>query len=171
MHLRLTGLLFVMSGIVPTVAHTDPVAEVINDEDGDACSASYPFEADKLKLVVRDGEKLLAATPVCSSYGETEAVVVKDAKGAYYILLRHGHGRGTNVRLEYLFIYKLGRDLIEHVRIPISQPSSSTGRWHYDYRVSKPKAGGLLVSLTLRLDSERESRSFPADKHRAIEVR
>lgn len=167
----LAVLLLTLLGIVPGAALGAPVAKIALNENRDSCPGNYPFQEDNLKIVISEENRTLAEMLICSSYGKAEAVVEKDAKDDYYLLVRHGDGRGTNVRLEYLSIYKVGRDLIEHVRIPMSQPSSPTGRWYYDYRVSKPKAGGLLVSLTLRIDGEKEARFFPADKHRAIKVR
>lgn len=170
---RITTAFFSLSvvAVAPVVAIAAPTAKIVSDENGFGCSELDPWKEHRLKIVVSDGNKLLAEKAICSSYGAADVVVEKDAKGIYFLLLQYGEGRGTNARSEFLSIYKLGRNLIEHVRIPISEPASSSGKWYYDYRISKPKSGGLLITLTLRIDGERDAEFAPADKQRTIEVR
>jgi hypothetical protein len=170
---RLTILLanFLLVFLAAAPVMGAPIAKIVSDENGFGCSELDSWKEHRLKIVVSDANKLLAEKAICSSYGEAEVVVEKDAKGIYFLLLKYGEGRGTNARSEFLSIYKLGHNLIEHVRIPISEPASSSGKWRYDYRVSKPKSGGLLVSLILRIDSERDVEFAPEDKQRTIEIR
>ena len=163
------NILVVFLAVAPVMGA--PIAKIVSDENGYGCSELDQFKEHRLKIVVNEGNKVLAEKAICSSYGAAEVVVEKDAKGIYFLLLRYGEGRGTNARFEFLSIYKLGRNLIEHVRIPISEPASSSGKWYYDYRVSKPKSGGLLISLTLRIDSERDVEFAPSDKQRTIELK
>jgi hypothetical protein len=172
---RMTGplvtFLFFFLGFTPVVAISAPTAKIVSDENGFGCSELDPWKEHRLKIVVSDGNKLLAEKAICSSYGAAEVVVEKDAKGIFFFLLKYGEGRGTNARSEFLSVYKLGRNLIEHVRIPISEPASSSGKWHYGYRVSKPQSGGLVISLTLRIDGESDIPFAPSDRQRTIEVR
>lgn len=169
---RITAPLFsfLVVALAPVLALSAPIAKIVTDENGLGCPRSYPFKEDNLKIVVTEENKTLSEKAICSSYGDAFVAVEKDTKGIYFLLVRYGQGRGTNARSEFLSIYKLGHNLIEHVRIPISEPASSTGRWSYDYRISKPTSGGLLVTLTLRVDEQRDEEFAPADKLRTIEV-
>src|SRR5438105_12707873 len=125
---------------------------------------NYPFQEDNLKIVVQEGNKLIAQKAFCSSYGKADVALEKDAKGNYYLLLQHGEGRGTNARSEFLSVYRLSRTLIEHVRIPVSAPSGSISGWTYEYRLSMPASGGLLITLILRVDSEDADLIPPEDQ-------
>ena len=139
---------------------------------GLGCPYGYPFQEDKLKVVISEANKILAEKSFCSSYGGAEAFIEKDATGIHFLLLRYGEGRGTNARSEFLSIYKIGRNLVEHVRIPISEPAAPPGgRWQYEYQILKPSSGGLRISLTLRIYQDRDVEFAPRDKRRTIEVR
>lgn len=156
-----------LSVLLPLTATAEPSVKIISDTAG--CPKNYPFKEDKLKVIVQDGEKLLASKTFCSSYGEATAVIEKDAKGFYFLLLRYGIGRGTNAKSEYLAVYKVNRFLIEHCSIPISAPAGLQSDWQYNYQVSKPASGGLIFNMTLHADKDAEW--VPADKKRQIEVR
>ena len=168
---QLANPLAVLVVLIPIVATAAPTAKIVSDESGFGCPGTYPFKEDNLKIIVNEGSKIVAEKAICSSYGDAEVAIEKDAKGIYFLLVRHGEGRGTNARFEYLSIYKLGHNLIEHARIPVSEPTSSTGKWYYDYRLTKPPSGRLLVTLTLRVDEQKDEEFAPADKRRTIEVR
>ena len=105
----------------------------------------------------------------CSSYAKASVLIEQDALGAYFVLLRYGKGRGTNARSEYLAVYRLDRNLIEFVSIPISAPASGFSRWEYKYTVSKPPTGGLVFHLVLEAGPKTEW--YPAERLRTIEIR
>lgn len=160
-----TLLFFVM---LPIAANAEPVTKIISDTSG--CPINYPFkEEDSLKVVVEDRGKILASKSFCSSYGKATAKIEKDAKGDYFLLLLYGVGRGTNARSEYLSVYKVNANLIEHCTIPISSGAGPQSVWLYNYQISKPLSGGLIFNMTL--DVDKDAIWFPADKKRQIEVK
>jgi hypothetical protein len=128
------------------------------------------FEEDNLDIVLQDGDKVLHKEYLYSSYGMAKAQLLKDAKGRQYALVRHGKGRGTHVREEFLTVYKVGRRLNQLVTFPINGPSGMHGDWEYKYRIDKPKAGGLKFYLTLELREKEKDSVFPEDKKRIITI-
>src|SRR6266568_7081240 len=103
--IRITTFLLLTLG--PVVANGEPAFEIVPDSKAFGCSQIYPFKEDNLKIVLRDGNKILAEQFFCSSYGLADATIEKDAKGHYFLLLRYGEGRGTNARSEFLNVYKV----------------------------------------------------------------
>jgi len=167
--MRIFTVLLVALVLIPLTANAAPISIISEDYNKYGCPGDYPFTEDNLKLVVQDGNVVLAERSFCSSYGKASALIEQDALGAYFVLLRYGQGRGTNARSEYLAVYKLDHNLIEYIRIPISAPASGASRWEYKYKISKPQAGGLLFHLVLEVEPKAEW--YPAEKLRIIEIR
>ena len=127
------------------------------------------FSDDKLILKIKAKRKEITHE-FCSSYGKAEAKIVQDADGKDFLVLKYGIGRGTNARSEYLSIYPVHENLVEYVRIPISEGSGFTSRWFYDYKINKPKQGGLSIDLTLRIEGT-DADWYPNEKTRTISIK
>jgi hypothetical protein len=167
--MRTASLLLIAFLLMPIISNAAPTTEIVEDQHKYGCPGNYPFPEDNLKLLVQDGKAVLAELPFCSSYGKASALIEQDALGANFVLLRYGQGRGTNATSEYLAVYRLGHNLIEYARIPISAPASGFSRWEYKYTVSKPPAGGLIFHLVLETGPKAEW--YPAERQRTIEIR
>jgi hypothetical protein len=125
------------------------------------------FPEDHLDLVLRDGNRVLDRTYLYSSYGMAEVQLIGDAKGNQYALVRHGRGRGTHVREEFVSIFKVGRRLTETATFPIGGPAGMKADWEYRYRIDRPKTGGLKFILSLRVTGK-DASIYPEDKERTI---
>jgi len=155
--------------LIPITSNAAPIANIVEDPNKYGCPANYPFTEDNLKLIVQDGNAVLAEKPFCSSYGKAGAYIEQDALGTYFVLLHYAEGRGTSTSCEYLAVYRLAHNLIEFVRIPISAPTSGFSGWKYRYTVSRPPTGGLVFHLILVGGHEAEK--SPAERVRTIEIR
>jgi hypothetical protein len=129
-----------------------PTAEIRTAEDG--CPNSE-FVDDSLELVIRDGKRQLASYVFCSSYGKSDARVVSDKRGRFYVVLTYGEGRGTNARTEYISVLPIREPIVPIATIPIEGPAGFTSRWRYDYRTETPSGGGLKFVLSLRAIGDR----------------
>ena len=127
------------------------------------------FSDDSLILKINKGGNEIAHE-FCSSYGEAEAKIVQDAHSDNFLFLKFGQGRGTNARSEYLSIYRVDNNLIEYVRIPLSEGAGPSSRWYYDYKIEKPKQGGLIITLRLRIKGL-DAEWFPKEKKRRIQIK
>ena len=127
------------------------------------------FSEDRLILRIKlNGEEI--TDEFCSSYGKADAQIIRDVRGDNFLILRFGQGRGTNATSEYLSVYRIAKNLIEHVRIPISEGAGQTSRWYYDYKIEKPKHGGLIITLSLRIEGSK-AEWFPKEKKRIIQIK
>ncbi len=64
------------------------------------------------------------------------------------MILNYTEGRGTNVSIEYLSIFRLPlNDKPEIARIPISRPTGPLQRFMYKYDILANREGVLEVSL------------------------
>jgi hypothetical protein len=127
------------------------------------------FSEDSLTLKIKDNEKEITHE-FCSSYGKADAKITKDAVGDNFLILKFGQGRGTNATSEYLSVYKIEENLIEYARIPISAGAGSMSRWYYDDKIEKPKQGGLIISLSLRIVGS-GAEWYPKEKKRTIQIK
>ncbi|MDA8084100.1 MAG: hypothetical protein M0024_10630 [Nitrospiraceae bacterium] len=127
------------------------------------------FSEDMLVLTIkRNGEEIV--NEFCSSYGKADATIIKDNTGHDYLILKFAQGRGTNATSEFLSLYRIDNNFIEYVRIPISAAAGPMSRWYYDYRVEKPKQGGLLILLSRRLGGS-DAEWYPKEKKRTIQIK
>jgi hypothetical protein len=141
-------------------------AEIVEDEKAAGCHEKYgdkyPFVEDSQRMVLKDGE-VVAEFPFCSSYGKADVSLEQDVIGTHYLLLSYGEGRGSNVREDYLKIFKFSQKLIELKNFKLSAPSGFVSRWTYDYKISKPTSGGLQFLLTLSKEGD-ETVDIPAEE-------
>ena len=127
------------------------------------------FKEDHLDLVLRSGTNVLDRAYLYSSYGMANAQLITDTRGKHYVLGRHGRGRGTHVREEFLTVFKAGRRLHEVARFPLNGPAGETSDWEYAYTIKRPKPGGLKFIMTLKLTGK-DAVYFPEDKARTVVV-
>lgn len=127
------------------------------------------FSDDSLILKIKDNGKEIIHE-FCSSYGKADAKITKDALGDNFLILKCGHGRGTNAVSEYLSVFRLDKNLIEYVRIPISEGAGPNSRWYYDYEIERPKEGGLIITLTLRIERT-DAEWYPKEEKRTIQIK
>lgn len=128
------------------------------------------FEEDHLDLVLREGTNVLDRVYLYSSYGLADAKLVSDALKTRYAVVRHGQGRGTHVREEFISVFKVGRRLTELVRFPLKGPAGETADWEYVYVLEHPKNGGLKFAMSLRVTGKKAV-YVPEDKNRAVLVK
>lgn len=108
----------------------------------------------------------------CSSYGKADAKIIKDDGGVNYLLLRTARGRGTHVTSEYLTVYRIKTYLEELARFPVFEPVGRLSGVYYDYKIKKPKDGGLLFLITIRIEGVPEDAEwFPKEKNRIIQIK
>lgn len=134
--------------------------------DAEECGG---FSEDSLVLKIKDNEKEVIHE-FCSSYGQADAKIVRDAKKDSFLILKFSQGRGTNAWSDYISIYRLDKNLIEYVRIPVSEGAGLSSRWYYDYEIEKPKQGGLKITLSLRIKGS-DAEWYPNEKKRTIQVK
>ncbi len=91
------------------------------------------FSEDHLDLILLEDGKIRDTHYFYSSYGKAEAKLVRDAKGTFYVLLRHGEGQGTHVRQEYITVFKVIRKLNELATFPLNGPAGMSSDWAYKY--------------------------------------
>lgn len=127
------------------------------------------FSEDSLILTIKTIKEEIKKE-FCSSYGKADAKIVKDAHGERYLVLKFSQGRGTNATADYLLVYRIDKNLIEYARIPISEAAGPKSRWYYDYKIEKPKQGGLIIALTLRIEGT-DAEWFPRAKKRMIQIK
>jgi hypothetical protein len=129
------------------------------------------FDEDHLDLVVKDNGKITTWSYFYSSYGIASANVELDTQGNVFILLRHGEGRGTSVRQEYITAFRYEKNSLDRiVTFPVSGFAGSGTQWEYRIKVYKPKAGGLQFKLTRRLTGD-DVVVYPSQKERTIIIK
>jgi len=171
MLLKMTRRLLLLLGLAlaAVTAQAQLQVEIKEDTNPVGCPKNYPFREDNLRLFVRDGNSKVLELPFCSSYGSAEVSIERDIKEQNFVLLRYGTGSGTNVREEFMKVFKAGAKLEERQNFKCSAPSGFTSRWLYDFKVLKPSAGGLQFLLTLRQEGT-ETIDTPKEKQRVINV-
>jgi len=159
-------IVFIM--LFTSYAVAAPTVEIKPSEQRTSRSA---FSEDHLDLILLEDGKIRDTHYFYSSYGKAEVRLVKDAKGTFYVLLRHGEGRGTNVRMEYMTVFKVLNKLNELIRFPLTGPAGSgSERWAYKYILNKPKTGGLEFNLTLEITGN-NPQYYPEDTMRTIMIK
>jgi len=163
--------------LVSINAFAAPTARIVNVGNDSALEYCGIFKEDDLNLIISDSGKDIASYRFCSSYGGAEVQIIRDKRNVDYVLLRHKEGRGTNATTEYLSVFrpdmsKPHGDLVELMRVPISAGANMTSRWHYDYKVYRPKMGGIKFVLTRRIDKigDEELVYLPLERLRVIHV-
>jgi hypothetical protein len=139
-------------------------------QPSDQRTSRSSFDEDHLDLVVKEYGKTITSEYFYSSYGDASANVEKDSKGNVFILLRHGEGRGTSVRKEYITVFRYGKGLDKLITFPISGFAGSRAKWEYKFKISKPKSGGLQFNLTRELSGE-DPLAYPSQKERTIIIK
>ncbi len=76
-----SSLLLIFFGLIPVLASAAPKARIVADENGVGCSDLDTFKEHRLKIVVNDGNKLVAEKDICSSYGAAEIYGRKGCQG------------------------------------------------------------------------------------------
>jgi hypothetical protein len=127
------------------------------------------FSEDSLILTIKINKEEIK-DEFCSSYGKADAKIIKDAHGDSYLILKFAQGRGTNATSDYLSVYRIDKNLIEYVRIPISEGAGPMSRWYYDYKIEKPKQGGLIISVSLRIEGS-DAEWYSREKKRVIQIK
>jgi hypothetical protein len=141
----------------------------IKVEPSEMKTSMSSFEEDHLDLVLREGTNVLDRFYLYSSYGLADAKLITDAAGTRYALVRHGKGRGTHVRQEFISVFKVRQRLTEVVRFPLNGPAGDRADWEYSYEIKRQKKGGLKFVMSLRVTG-RNATYFPEDKKRTIVV-
>jgi hypothetical protein len=141
----------------------------IKVEPSDIRTSMSSFADDHLDIVLREGTNVLDRVYLYSSYGLADSKLISDAVGARYALVRHGQGRGTHVREEFMSVFKIGRRLTEVVRFPLNGPAGETADWEYSNKMERPKNGGLKFVMALRVKGKNAIYS-PEDKSRTVIV-
>lgn len=143
---------------------------VEDDAELRGCPPDYPFKDDNLRIVLKSEKKIVGELNFCSTYGKSEAKIETDAKDKAYVFLKHGEGRGTNARKEFLTIFTATKNPTELLRLPLSGPAGPFSNWYYDYSVTKPKGGGFSLRMKLRVDGE-DAVSIPAERTKTITIK
>jgi hypothetical protein len=142
----------------------------IKVEHSDSRTSISSFDDDHLDVVLREGTNVLDRVYFYSSYGLADAKLITDAIGTRYALVRHGRGRGTHVREEFMPVFKVGRRLTEVVRFPLNGPAGDSIDWEYSYKMERPKSGGLKFIMSLRVTGKGSTYYVPEDKKRTVSV-
>jgi hypothetical protein len=129
------------------------------------------FSEDSLILKIKNNSEEITHE-FCSSYGKADAQIVKDAIGDKFLILKFGEGRGTNSVSEYISVYRIQDKFMkyEYVRIPISEGAGPVSRWYYEYEITKPNEGGLVITLRLRIEGT-GAIVYPHEKKRVIKIK
>ena len=127
------------------------------------------FSEDRLILTIKINKEEIK-DEFCSSYGKADAKIIKDAHGDNFLILKFSKGRGTNATSDYISVYRIDKYLLEYAKMPISAPAGPSSRWYYDYKVAKPKQGGLILSFSLRIEGL-DAELYPKEKERIIQIK
>jgi hypothetical protein len=149
--------------LMTSVAFAAPTVEIKSSEQNTSRS---DFAEDHLDLILKDKGEIRDTHYFYSSYGKAD---VKDAKGIYYVILRHGEGRGTHVRCEYITVFKVIKTLNQLVTFPLNGPAGKLSDWEYSYVLNKPRDGGLEFKLKLKISGD-DAEVYPEDKVRTIKI-
>jgi hypothetical protein len=129
------------------------------------------FPEDSLIITIKNGKDEIT-DEFCSGYGDADGKIIKDTRGDYFLLLKFRQGRGGEAiaEPEYLSVYRVAENLIEYVRIPIGGSAGWRSRWYYDYKINKPKQGGLIISLSREFGGFYVD-EYPKEKKRIIQIK
>ena len=125
------------------------------------------FAEDHLDLILEKDGAIVDTHYFYSSYGNADVELVQDRKGTYFAILRHGEGRGTHVRSEYITVFKINEKLNKVLTFPLNGPAGATSDWEYSYVLIKPEGGGLEFRLSLEVTGD-DAIEYPEDKQRTI---
>jgi hypothetical protein len=131
------------------------------------------FSEDRLVLKVKINKKEIKHE-FCSAYGITDAKIIKDSSGVNYLLLKHAQERGTHCTTQYLTVFRIESVLQELTQFPVYEPAGIFANCYYDYKIKKPKDGGLLFVITPRIENAHDARDIkflPEQKERTISVK
>ncbi len=132
------------------------------------------FPEDNLILKIRINKKEIT-DEFCSSYGKADAKIIKDAQRVNFLMLKTAQGRGTHVTAEYLTVYRIEDSLEELARFPAFEPVGRLSGIYYNYEVKKPKNGGLLFLVAIRIVTGPEDSEWayliPKEKKRTILIK
>jgi hypothetical protein len=122
------------------------------------------FTEDSLILKINIDEKEITDN-FCSSYGRADAKIIQDARDFNFLILKTAQGHGTYVTTQYLTVYRIDKYLDELARLPVFEPLGRLSGASYDYKIEKPKNGGLLFLITVRIEGTAEDAAwFPKEK-------
>lgn len=130
------------------------------------------FSDDSLILTININKNIIKHE-FCSSYGKAKANIIKDSRGVNFLILKTALGRGTHVTTEYLTVYRIEKYLEELTRFPVYEPAGRFANCYFDYKIAKPKDGGLLFSITVRIEDNttEDSAWIPTEKERTILIK
>ncbi len=130
------------------------------------------FSEDTLILKIRINKKEITHE-FCSSYGIADAKIIKDNRGINFLIIKTAQGRGTHVTTHFLTVYRIEQYLEELARFPVYEPAGRFTNCYFDYIIKKPKDGGLLFLLTLRIEdaAPEDAEWLPKEKKRTILVK
>lgn len=132
------------------------------------------FSEDRLVLKIIIDKKEIT-DEFCSSYARADAEIIKDTSGVNFLKLKTAQGRGTHSTTEYLTVYRIENNLEELARFPVYEPVGRAANCYYDYKIKKPKDGGLLFLITVRIeDASRNAQDtewLPKEKERTILIK
>ncbi|MEN3953587.1 hypothetical protein [Iodidimonas sp. SYSU 1G8] len=105
--------------------------------------------------VSRDGAPV-GTDAYCSAYGSGWAEFQIDARGTPYLFVAYQEGRGTRATATYMRVYTLQPAFTRLTQFDIRVPMTELGDVAYEYRVSAPPEGGLIV--------DRKAAEWPEDE-------
>jgi hypothetical protein len=167
------ALLIAYSGITfaadPQATITPKLADINTDT-----KECYGFSEDSLILKIRINNKEITQE-FCSAYGIADAKIIKDTLGVNFLILKTAQGRGTHCTTEYLTIYRIENNLEELARFPVFEPAGRAANCYYDYKIKKPKDGGLLFLITVRIANvypeAQDEEWLPIEKERTLLIK
>ncbi len=130
------------------------------------------FSEDNLILRIKINKKEIT-DEFCSSYGISDAKIIKDSRGINFLILKTAQGRGTHSTTQYLTVYRIENHLEELARFPVYEPAGIATNCYFDYKINKPKDGGLLFLITVRIEDKtsEDAEWIPKEKNRTILIK
>lgn len=155
--MQLKQIIFLIALAMPFLPlQAQVIVDVRNPNQG---SNTVELAMTPMELVLkRDDKECDVRTFICAC-GNATVQTVTDARKVQYAVLRYADGWDKLTRSEFLSIYRVGERLSLVAIIPVSGQAGVESRWKYQCKILKPKAGGLLLSLTLELEGNDASRA------------
>ncbi len=172
--IKLTGIITALSLVLAGLAFSAESKVTITPKWSDVNTDTKEcdgFSEDTLMLNIKIN-KTEITKEICSSYGNADAKIITDARGIKFLILKTAKGRGTHVTSEYLTVYRIEKDLKECTHFPVYEPVGRLSGYYNDYKIIKPRKGGLIFSLTPRIEGVAEDAEwFPKEKKREIKIK
>lgn len=127
------------------------------------------FAGDKVVLTITDNGKRLATKTYCTSFGESKAKLVTDARGKLYLLLEYRTGRTSEGTDDYLEVDRLDQQLKQVFQMQTVGITGPNAAFWYTHAVQTPKTGGLILTFTLHA-SPNSKCCVPTQKKRVVRI-